>query len=379
MAGASPFLPTGYGKVVRYLAPYLASRGYEVYLLASGYRGEQLVWNGVVILSTYEGAIYSSVGQDTLRTDEALRTYKPDVFLIIGDILLLEPIFKRKEVEKPPWKLVCYFPIDSDPWRPREVRYAKVIDVPVIPSRWGVEVLRKQGGIEAVYIPHGVETNIYRPYPPLERKNKRIEEGLDDKFVVLYVGTNNSRKGIPTLLEAFDLVRKEAPDAVLCMVTTPRDPSGYDLNSLLQRFKLEKSVLIPPFSQAFSLSTRELIDMYNIADVYTSATQGEGFSLTHIEALSCGCPVVSPRHSALTEMLEGVGILTELSGVGYIDNFGSWKPIPSAQSLAEGILRVYRMEDWERAKMSRNSRIRALDYDWAKVLREWDRVFDELI
>lgn len=375
MAGASPFIGSGYGRVVRHLAPYLAKRGHQVYLLATAYRGEELNWAGVTILSTHEGATYSSVGNELVRTELALREHKPDAFLVIGDILLLEPVFEMK-MKGALWKLVAYFPIDSDFWRPREIKYAKYIDVPVVPSRFGVNVLRKQGGIEGVYIPHGVDTESFRPYPPSLRNERRKMEGVSDAFLVTYVGTNNFRKNIPCLLEAFSIVKKRVPEAKLCLITAPRDASGYDLVSLARVFNLTDSLLTPPSAVAFSLSTTDLVSTYNIADVYTSATVGEGFSLTHLEALACGCPVVSPRHSALTELLEGVGILTDTLDWGYIDSFGSWKPAVSPESLADGILQVYNMSEAERAKMGRASRTRALDYEWSKVLREWDKIFE---
>lgn len=55
------------------------------------------------------------------------------------------------------------------------------------------------------------------------------------------------------------------------------------------------------------LSTEELIKIYNMASVYVSTSSNEGFGMPQLEAMACGCPVVSPHNSAMIEVVEGAG------------------------------------------------------------------------
>lgn len=51
----------------------------------------------------------------------------------------------------------------------------------------------------------------------------------------------------------------------------------------------------------------ELVRLYNVADVYVSASLNEGFGLPQLEAMCCGCPVVSSHNSAMIEIVDGAG------------------------------------------------------------------------
>ena len=371
MGGATPWLSTGYGVVVRHVAPYLASLGHEVVLFSSAYRGEEVRWQGIRILGTYEGAKYSSVYSER-RLFESIDKEKPDLLFVVGDILLLEPVFKYKEQGK--FKILAYFPIDSDPWRPAEIEYLKYIDYPVVPSNFGRRALEKLGYTARV-IPHGIDTEVFRPLD-MDKLELKREYGVEEKFVYLYVGTNNSRKNVAGLLEAFRMVKEKVEDVVLCLCTCHRDSSGYDLPAIIKDRGLEEYVYFPDYINSFSLTTKELVQLYNASDVFVSATMGEGFSLCHLEAMSCGLPIVSPNNSALTELLEGVGILTECKGY-YIDTFGAWKSIPVLEKLAEGMLTLYHDASL-REELSRKGLERAKSYDWSKILTEWKVVMEEV-
>ena len=50
-----------------------------------------------------------------------------------------------------------------------------------------------------------------------------------------------------------------------------------------------------------------LISIYNAADVYVNPSLYEGFSMTLVEALACGLPVVVSNRAALAEMPDGRG------------------------------------------------------------------------
>jgi glycosyltransferase involved in cell wall biosynthesis len=48
-----------------------------------------------------------------------------------------------------------------------------------------------------------------------------------------------------------------------------------------------------------------LIDIYNAADVYAYPSTYDGFSLTTVEAMACGLPVIAMNKAALREIADG--------------------------------------------------------------------------
>src|SRR5439155_12482961 len=55
----------------------------------------------------------------------------------------------------------------------------------------------------------------------------------------------------------------------------------------------------------------ELAAVYSAADLYVSASIYEGFSITLVEALACGTPVVTVDTSAMREIADGAGVLVD--------------------------------------------------------------------
>ena len=45
-----------------------------------------------------------------------------------------------------------------------------------------------------------------------------------------------------------------------------------------------------------------------MADLYVSTAINEGFGMPQLEAMFCGCPVVSPHNSAMIEVVSGRGV-----------------------------------------------------------------------
>ena len=50
------------------------------------------------------------------------------------------------------------------------------------------------------------------------------------------------------------------------------------------------------------VSNSELVELYNMADCFVSASLGEGFGMPQLEAMLCGCPVVTAHNTAMIEV-----------------------------------------------------------------------------
>ncbi|MCM8768586.1 MAG: glycosyltransferase family 4 protein, partial [Candidatus Omnitrophica bacterium] len=57
------------------------------------------------------------------------------------------------------------------------------------------------------------------------------------------------------------------------------------------------------------LQEEDLVLLYNFADVFVYPSLYEGFGLPVLEAMACGCPVVTSNTSSLPEVVGNAGIL----------------------------------------------------------------------
>lgn len=110
---------------------------------------------------------------------------------------------------------------------------------------------------------------------------------------LLFAGTINQRKGIKYLVAALRALRHREIRLTIC---------GRVVDDL--------SVLKPIASQVDlrpSVSAAELVSAYREADLFVLPSVAEGFGQVLLEALACGVPILSTRHTAAPDLVdEGV-------------------------------------------------------------------------
>lgn len=141
-----------------------------------------------------------------------------------------------------------------------------------------------------VFIPNGVDTNIF--YPVSEQERRKIREKLNiepDKMTILFVGRFVEKKGLK-LIEK--LAKKYNQIQWLFIGWGNLNPQKWGLNNLRVWENLEKSQLTP---------------FYQTADLLILPSVGEAFPLVIQEAMACGTPAfVSKESAAQYPQLEGL-------------------------------------------------------------------------
>src|SRR5438552_3451784 len=92
------------------------------------------------------------------------------------------------------------------------IRMLETADVPVAMSRFGVEV-SAACGIEASYVPHGCELDVFRPPPDKDEAKRRL--GYEHRFVLFSDARNQPRKLIPRLLDVATEFARGKDDVVV--------------------------------------------------------------------------------------------------------------------------------------------------------------------
>jgi len=128
----------------------------------------------------------------------------------------------------------------------------------------------------------------------------RRRYGLGDGPVVLYVGTLQPRKGVGSLVEAFSRLARKHEDVTLVVAGRVRPGYHPEFGSGRERVKVVGVV-----------ADWELPALYAASSVMVSPSLYEGFGLTVVEAMACGCPVVALKAGALPEVAGDSALLLD--------------------------------------------------------------------
>ncbi len=161
---------------------------------------------------------------------------------------------------------------------------------------------------------------------------------------VLFVGTLEPRKNVPTLLRAYDQLRRDFP--VRLVLAGAQGWLSDDVFATLRELALQDGVdflgPVPP---------DELRSLYCGAEALVLPSLYEGFGLPALEAMACGTPVVVSSAGSLPEVVGDAGVVVKpedpadlAAGLGWV--LGN--PTFHAELARRGLARAARFT-WERA------------------------------
>lgn len=142
-----------------------------------------------------------------------------------------------------------------------------------------------------------VDQEVFKPFKSSGAKKKL---GLENKFVVLFIGRFIEIKGMDLLLKIAKKV-----DNKICFVFIGDGPLANGIK--------EASVRFPNVMFLGKIDNHSLPHYYNAADILCVPSKyEEGFGRVIVEALSCGTPVVASNRGGIIEAIdERIGLLIE--------------------------------------------------------------------
>lgn len=161
---------------------------------------------------------------------------------------------------------------------------------------WGSKLLpqwKQPADWQVSYVPHGINSNVYKPVEVPEEFRKKIFGEAEYDFVLYWNNRNIRRKQPVDAMLAFEQFRKTLPKEKqdrVCMLmhTTPVDDNGTDLLTVHNHLMPDAKVI---FDTARWTET-ELNYLYNIADVTINLASNEGFGLATAESVMAGTPII---------------------------------------------------------------------------------------
>ncbi len=150
-----------------------------------------------------------------------------------------------------------------------------------------------------------VDERLTQPIAEDEVQAFRGRQGLEDGFL-LYLGTLEPRKNIPTLLEAYARLRQMTGTRAKLVLAGGKGWLYESIFARVQQLGLENDVLFPGF-----VSDIEQPLWYHAAATFLYPSLYEGFGMPVAEALACGIPVVTSNVSSLPEAGAGLALTVD--------------------------------------------------------------------
>ena len=218
----------------------------------------------------------------------------------------------------------------------------------------------------------GAAGDAYQPFNGSDVNGFAIDKTLArhriTKPFFVYLGNFRPHKNLATLLRAFANIHRfeESPLADYSIFNIKlvligsvdakgRDRDSENLLNLLKKLKLQKSVILT----GRITDDREVAAILNEAVALVHSSFHEGFGLTVLEAMSCGCPVIAANTTSVPEVVGEAGILVDPHDVG--------KFVRAMKSVLAG----------ERSDLREKGLEQAKKFSWEKTAKEVLEVFDD--
>ena len=187
--------------------------------------------------------------------------------------------------------------------------------------------------------PFGVDMQRFRPVP------------IADKPVSFVVGNVKTLKfcyGIDTLIRSFAIVHQRHPQTDMRLLIAGTGPDREQLIALCEELGIRHLVDFLGY-----IPNQQLPELYAKFDVSVSLSREESFGVVAVEAMSCGCPVVTSDAEGFCEVVDNnvTGFIVPKDNPAaaadaierFIDN-----PKLHADMGAAARQRVAELYDWER-------------------------------
>lgn len=205
-------------------------------------------------------------------------------------------------------------------------------------------------------VPNGVGSHFRRITDPILLSATRYKYGLTSPFV-LGVGTLEPRKNHMGLIKAFHRAQQQKDGPKMLAIAGGHGWLYEETRQLVADLKLEKKVLF-----LGRVSDLELVTLYSMADVFAFPSFFEGFGIPPLEAMACGCPVITSNTSALPEVVGNAALLVDPH---------------DTDALADAIVQLLQDETL-RNELQQKGYLRVQQYTWVESARKMLTIYKNL-
>jgi D-inositol-3-phosphate glycosyltransferase len=359
---------SGYGEQTHLFTRRFQLLGHEVAIAANhGLQGSKLDLGGI---TTFPAS--GNWGNNSVST--FAKHFEADYVIALCDAWVLRPDQWSDDLKVAVWAPIDHYPIPPEVLK--TLMHEKV--TPIAMSQFGFKWMR-DFKLDPLYVPHGVDTKLFRPQPEIKARVRKELEIPEDAFLVGMVAANRAspyipRKGFSQAFDAFAQFAADHDDVYMYVhADATEGQKGIDLdvlaNALATMIDYDVEHIRFPPQEVFHLgfSQHGMSNLYQAFDVLLNPSLGEGFGVPIIEAQACGVPVITSDHSAMSELTQAGWLV---SGERLWDPpQSSWMILPSIVSIRNALEAAY--EERDNKELREGAREFAMLYDADRVTAEF--------
>lgn len=348
--------------------------GIETHRLYLGLSGTKIKIYGAPVASTYVNGFLRKcrpIKKSKFIADYILKLNRKKNFSLLHQHDFISNIFTTKKLHK-------YFPIVITNHTGEYLLFARYfftrpllsvllrhIDALIGPSKELAEVEVLQRKKRSFYIANGCDINEFVPLDQESKNEYKAKLGLPlERKLILCARRWAPTKGVIYFVKAIKEIVKECPKAYFLI--SGNDYFGYPeyRNMIMNIIDADK---LHPYIKLLGDIPHEHMAAYDqVADVVVLPSLMEATSLSGLEAMSCGTPIVGTKVGGIPEIIE--------DGVS-----GILVPPRDSKKIAQAVISLIN-DSKKMTVLGKNARQKVIkEFAWRKVAQKTVGVYEEIL
>lgn len=200
---------------------------------------------------------------------------------------------------------VNYYAWETDRVPDEWVSQLNQMDLVLVPCEENIRASRRSGVIVPIEkVPHTFDVAKY------QARGKPLDiPGADSYFKLLTICQMSKKKGVDALLKAYFSEFSPADKTLLILKVYfgPNDTAEHQQMSINQVQKVKEIMRLKEYPRVFLIHNimddAQIKRLYSTADCYVMPSRGEGWSITHFDAMGYGVPPIAVNWGGPTEFV----------------------------------------------------------------------------
>lgn len=205
-------------------------------------------------------------------------------------------------------------------------------------------------------VPCGVDTKRFAPATEEEIARVKAAHNLPGTYF-LYLGTLEPRKNLVRLIHAYAYLRQQHPDAPALVLAGGKGWQYESIFAAADTPELREHIIFPSY-----IPSGDMAAVYSGALAFVFPSLYEGFGMPPLEAMACGCPVLTSNAASLPEAVGNAAVLCN--------------PMKK-KAIAHG-MEMLMTDDALREKLRQRGFRRAKEMSWENAAEMLHRIYLEL-
>ncbi len=160
---------------------------------------------------------------------------------------------------------------------------------------------------------NGINLDFYRPQNDIQINDILVKYGVDSDYILTVSSHLSPRRNLSSIVKVYANLVNRYNTGLKLIVIGDKICKNNELYKLIKDLKLDKQIFFTGF-----VPDDDLVALYSGARVFLYISLYEGFGLPILEAMACGCPVITSNISSMPEVAGDAAILVDCRNIGEI-------------------------------------------------------------